>query len=127
MLSRLDDGTFLLDAKNGDSNQSFSYHLYLKQTLEQAIAADKIERYHFTLLRNLYEKTSNFLGYQKWSDLLPGDRELYLARIINFTSHSTLSNEAFADPSPQEKQTVKLLLEHLRNNYGYWQEEAPNG
>ena len=34
--------------------------------------------------------------------------------------------EAIAEPSPQEKQTVKLLLEHLRNNYSYWQEEAPN-
>ncbi|MGV2128797.1 anticodon nuclease [Agrobacterium vitis] len=127
MLTRLEDGTFGLEAKNGDSNQSFSYHLYLKQTLEQAIAADKIERYHFTLLRNLYEKTSNFLGYPQWSQLLPGDQQLYLNRIIQFTSHSTLSNDAVAEPSPQEKQTVKLLLEHLRNNYSYWQEGAPNG
>lgn len=127
MLKRLEDGTFELTEKNGDSNQSFSYHLYLKQTLEDAIAADKIERYHFTLLRNLYEKTSNFLGYPRWSELLPGDQELYLNRIIQFTSHSTLSGEAIAEPSPQEKQTVKLLLDHLRNNYSYWQEGAPNG
>lgn len=126
LLSRLDDGTFSLETKGGDSNQSFSYHLYLKQTLEQAIADDKIERYHFTLLRNLYEKTSNFLGYPQWSQLLPADQQLYLNRIIQFTSHSTLSNEAIAGPSPQEKQTVKLLLEHLRNNYSYWQEGAPN-
>lgn len=126
MLKRLEDGTFELDEKNGDSNQSFSYHLYLKQTLEEAIAADKIERFHFTLLRNLYEKTSNFLGYPRWSELLPGDQQLYLNRIIQFTSHSTLSSETIAEPSPQEKQTVKLLLEHLRNNYSYWQDEAPN-
>lgn len=126
MLKRLEDGTFELTEKNGDSNQSFSYHLHLKKTLEDAIAADKIERYHFTLLRNLYEKTSNFLGYSRWSELLPGDQQLYLNRIIQFTSHSTLSIEAIAEPSPQEKQTVKLLLDHLRNNYSYWQEEAPN-
>jgi wobble nucleotide-excising tRNase len=127
MLKRLDDGTFDLEAKNGDSNKSFSYHLYLKQTLEQAIAADKIERFHFTLLRNLYEKTSSFLGYPQWSQLLPADQKLYLNRIIQFTSHSTLSNEVIREPSPQEKQTVKLLLDHLRANYRYWQEEAPNG
>lgn len=126
MLNRLEDGTFELTEKNGDSNQSFSYHLYLKQTLEEAIAADKIERFHFTLLRNLYEKTSNFLGYPRWSELLPGDQQLYLNRIIQFTSHGTLSSEAIAEPSPQEKQTVKLLLDHLRNNYSYWQEETPN-
>lgn len=126
MLKRLEDGTAELTEKKGDSNQSFSYHLYLKKTLEEAIAADKIERYHFTLLRNLYEKTSNFLGYPRWSELLPGDQQLYLNRIIQFTSHSTLSSEAIAEPSPQEKQTVKLLLDHLRTNYSYWQEEAPN-
>ena len=127
MLKRLDDGSFELDEKSGDSNHSFSYHLYLKKTLEAAIAADKIERYHFTLLRNLYEKTSNFLGYPRWSELLPADQQLYFNRIIQFTSHSTLSSEAIAEPSPQEKQTVKFLLEHLRNNYSYWQEGAPNG
>lgn len=126
MLKRLADGGFELEPKNGDSNHSFSYHLYLKKTLEQAIAADKIERYHFTLLRNLYEKTSSFLGYPRWSELLPGDQQLYFNRIIQFTSHSTLSNEAIAEPSPQEKQTVKLLMEHLRNNYSYWQEGGPN-
>ena len=127
MLKREGDGTFELEAKNGDSNKSFSYHLYLKHTLEQAIENDQIERYHFTLLRNLYEKTSSFLGYPKWSKLLPDDQQLYLNRIIQFTSHSTLSDEAVAEPSPQEKQTVKLLLKHLRDNYSYWQEEAANG
>jgi hypothetical protein len=33
------------------------------QTIERAIADQKVERYHFTLLRNLYEKTASFLGY----------------------------------------------------------------
>ena len=127
LLKRFDDGTFSLETKRGDSNKSFSYHLYLKQTLEEAIATDQVERYHFTLLRNLYEKTSSFLGYPQWSQLLPGDQTLYFNRIIQFTSHSTLSNEAIAEPSPQEKQTVKLLLEHLRDNYSYWQQEdAPS-
>lgn len=126
MLKRFDDETFELEKTDGDSNKSFSYHLYLKKTLEEAIEADKIERYHFTLLRNLYEKTSNFLGYPRWSELLPGDQQLYLNRIIQFTNHNTLSSEAIAEPTPQEKQTVKLLLDHLRNNYSYWQEEAPN-
>lgn len=126
MLKRFDDETFELEKTDGDSNKSFSYHLYLKKTLEEAIEADKIERYHFTLLRNLYEKTSNFLGYEKWSDLLPGDQKLYLQRIINFTSHSSLSNEVIAEPTSPEKQTVKLLLEHLSKNYKYYQKEAQN-
>lgn len=124
LLERFDDGTFSLTEKHGDSNKSFSYHLHLKQTIEQAIAANKVERFHFTLLRNLYEKTASFLGHPKWSELLPDDKQLYLSRVLNFTSHSTLSNEAVAEPTPAEKATVKLLLEHLKTQHGFWQQEG---
>jgi wobble nucleotide-excising tRNase len=127
MLVRFEDGSFALTEKPGDSNKIFSYHLHLKQTIDQAIAENKVERYHFTLLRNLYEKTANFLGYQKWSELLPDNKQAYLNRIIQFTSHSTLSNEAVGEPTAQEKQTVKFLLHNLINNYGYWRQEEQHG
>ena len=127
MLDRFEDGSFALTEKPGDSNKSFSYHLHLKRTIEQAIAENKIEKYHFTLLRNLYEKTASFLGYPKWSELLPDDKQLYLSRIIDFTSHSTLSNETVAEPTQAEKATVKLLLDHLKSNYGFWHQEEQNG
>ncbi|MDF7680526.1 AAA family ATPase [Enterobacteriaceae bacterium ESL0689] len=126
MLEQCEDGTFTLSEKKGDANKRFSYHLHLKQTIEQAIADNHIERYHFMLLRNLYEKTASFLGYPKWSELLPDDKQLYLSRIINFTSHSTLSNEAVATPTPAEKATVKLLLDHLKSNCGFWQQGQKN-
>lgn len=124
MLERLEDGGFTLTEKHGDSNKSFSYHLHLLQTIEQAIAGNRVERFHFTLLRNLYEKTASFLGYPKWSELLPDDKQLYYSRIINFTSHSTLSNEAVAQPTPAEQATVKLLLDHLKNSHGFWQQQG---
>jgi len=124
LLERYDDGTFDLTVKYGDSNKSFSYHLHLLQTIEQAIAGNRVERFHFTLLRNLYEKTASFLGYPKWSELLPDDKQLYYSRIITFTSHSTLSNEAVAQPTAAESATVKLLLEHLKTNHGFWQQEG---
>ena len=123
MLERFEDGTFALTEKKGDSNTSFSYHLYLKRTIEQAIAESQVQKYHFTLLRNLYEKTASFLGYPRWSELLPDDKQAYLNRIIQFTSHSTLSNEAVAEPTEQEKQTVRFLLDHLKKTYRFWQEE----
>ena len=122
LLERSEDGLFTLVGKKGSFNQSFSYHLYLKNTLETAIKNNKIQKYHFMLLRNLYEKTANFLGYKYWGDLLSnvdGDKSAYMKRIINFSSHSTLSNEEVAEPTEQEKQTVKLLLEHLIKNYSY--------
>lgn len=125
LLERLEDGTFEMNVKYGDSNKSFSYHLHLKQTLEQAIATDQVQRYHFTLLRNLYEKTASFLGYERWSELLPDDKQTYLNRIIQFTSHSVLSNETVTEPTPQEKQTVKFLFDHLiGGKHGYRQQQG---
>lgn len=115
---------FDLEEKQGGSNKSFSYHLFLRNLLEEVESKD-IQKYHFMLLRNLYEKTANFLGYSGWSNLLPNDdaRQSYYTRIINFTSHSTLSNEIIAEPTDAEKKIVKYLLEHLINNYGFYIEE----
>ena len=122
MLDKNEDGTFEIDPKFGDSNKSFSYHLFLKQTIEEAIQAKSIQKYHFILLRNLYEKTASFLGYPEWSDLLPDDKLTYYNRIIQFTSHSTLSNEATAAPTDPEKKTLELLFNHLVGDR-YWKEE----
>lgn len=126
LLERFEDGTFDLIEKKGDSNSSFSYHLFLKHTLEQAVAEERIQKYHFTLLRNLYEKTASFLGYPRWSELLPDDKTAYFRRIVQFTSHSTLSGQTIADPTPEEKQIVRLLLTHLCDNYRFWQQEEQN-
>lgn len=124
MLESFDDGTYALTEKRGDSNKSFSYHLHIMHIIEQAIADGKVERFHFALLRNLYEKTASFLGYPKWSEILPDDKQLYYSRIINFTSHSSLSNEAVAQPTPPESATVRLLLDHLKSSHAFWQPQG---
>ncbi|MFZ7235954.1 AAA family ATPase [Avibacterium gallinarum] len=126
ILRKNDDESFELMKKRGDSNKSFSYHLYLKEILEK-IEPNEIEKYHFMLLRNLYEKVANFLGYSKWSDLLPEDsREEYYARVINFSSHSTLSVEVTGELTPAEKQIVKYLLNHLIENYNFGKPNEEN-
>lgn len=126
ILRRYEDETFELEEKKGDSNQSLSYHLFLKNTLEQAINDQNgsIQKYHFTLLRNLYEKTASFLGYPRWSALLPKEenQKKYLYRIIQFNSHSSLSYETVAEPNTTEKEDIQTLLEHLVNNYNFWKQ-----
>lgn len=127
MLIKNDDGTFDLEAKDGDSNKSFSYHLYLRDTIKHAIEHNEIAKYHFILLRNLYEKTANFLGYEKWSDLLPDeDREAYISRVMNFYSHSSLSSEQIAEPTDPEKQMVKFLFDYLIDNSKFWKQVENN-
>ncbi len=127
ILSRFDDGTFALEGKFGDSNKSFSYHLHIKNLIEQAVAENSVQRYHFALLRNLYEKTASFLGFRSWIDLLPGDKKAYANRIMHFYTHNTLSVEQIAEPTPPEKEMVARLVENL-NSFGYWQQqEMQNG
>ncbi|MDO9366279.1 MAG: anticodon nuclease [Methylotenera sp.] len=126
ILSKLDDGSFELEEKKGDSNKSFSYHLHIKNIIQTAVDQNNVQRYHFALLRNLYEKTANFLGYKGWSELLPGDKKAYASRIMNFYPHNTLSNEEIAEPTAPEKEMVGLLLRNL-NTYGYWQQVEQNG
>ncbi|WP_276668158.1 anticodon nuclease [Thalassolituus oleivorans] len=120
VLRRVDGVNFELDEKKGDSNQSFSYHLYIKHLIEQAIAEGEVQRYHFALLRNLYEKAANFLGYREWTDLLPGDKQAYALRIMHFYSHRTLSSDEVAEPTEPEKQMVNLLLNHLIDEYRFF-------
>ena len=121
MLTKNEDGKYNLDEKKGDSNTSFSYHLYLKNIISEAIVNNTIEKFHFTLLRNLYEKTSSFLGYPRWSELLPDDKELYYNRVIQFTSHSSLSTESVSEPTDREKKTVDILFKHLVTTYKFWE------
>ncbi len=129
LLERKEDGSFVLEEKRGAANKSFSYHLYLRQILEKAISEDNIQKFHFNLLRNLYEKTANFLGYEHWTKLLksvPDDRADYLKKLTNHYSHRELSFEEVAEPTDQQKQDIDILLKNLINNYGYFSQEEQN-
>ena len=130
-LQKNKDNTYDIEEKKGDSNCCFSYHLHLRKVIEDAIENNTIEKFHFMLLRNLYEKTAHFLGYQNWSDLLPQDRPddktAYYNRIIQFTSHSTLSIETRSEPAPAEKRTIEYLLKHLVTNYKFENKVQNNG
>jgi hypothetical protein len=68
-LEKLNDGTFRLVEQTNDA--PFSYHLFLFAELENAIETDSLQKYHFNFLRNLFEKTSTFLGFNNWEELLP--------------------------------------------------------
>lgn len=124
LLEKNSNGLFLLSEKKGDSNTSFSYHLHLRSILKKAINDNAIEKYHFMLLRNLYEKTAGFLGYKEWSVLLPADgKDAYYSRIINFSSHSSLANETSIYLTDAEKNIVSYLLNDLTTRYSFYQLE----
>lgn len=119
ILKKYEDGTFELQNQSNDS--PFSYHLFLRHEIEKAIETDEIHKYHFNYLRNILEKTSTFLGKEKWSDLLPKNAENrinpYETRIINIASHSAHSADETFLISENDKKVLKHLMKKINEIY----------
>lgn len=112
--------------KVGNNDTIFGYHHFIKNELKHAISNNKIERYHFTLFRNLLEKTATYLGYKKWGDLITYDgvtkekRDEYL-RKINLYSHNKNSDLESAELKEKEKEMLKKLFNNFIKEYR-WKE-----
>lgn len=116
LLKILEDGTFELVNQPHDS--PFSYHLFLKSEIKRAIDSGQLSKYHFNFLRNILEKTSIFLGHKNWGDLLPertpGERDAYLSRIINLSSHSKNANEEVFYITENDKRVLGYLMDNTK-------------
>ncbi|WP_407490602.1 AAA family ATPase [Elizabethkingia anophelis] len=125
-LEKLDDGTYSIHESKNDS--PFSYHLFLLSELEKAIQSpNDIKKFHFNFLRNILEKTSTFLGHNKWEDLLPQEsREAYYKRIINLSSHSKHHGEEISIIEENDKRVLSFLVEEVKRMYGFKSTIKPN-
>lgn len=118
-LEKINDGTFSIGELASDS--PFSYHLFLLSELEKAIQPPSdIKKFHFNFLRNILEKTSTFLGYNKWEDLLPQEsREAYYKRIINLSSHSKHNGDEISIVEENDKRVLGFLVGEIKRMYGF--------
>lgn len=115
-LSKVDQN-YELTTNPPEEDAPFAYHLMLVDELKEAIFEDRIEKYHFNLLRNLLEKTATFLGYKNWGDcviLKDEDGELeesapYVRR-INLHSHSEHSDYETRALTTQEKKVLERVF-----------------
>jgi hypothetical protein len=129
--SRLDknaDGTFVLTKL--DRKTPFSYHLLLLSEIREVIRDNQIKKYHFNFLRNILEKTTIFLGRDKWESLLPkgsdGNPDPFANRIINLSSHSAHAGEETGEVEANDKEKLEELVNFLSTEYGFWEKEASN-
>lgn len=124
-LEKLEDGSHSLEIQGNDS--PFAYHLFLKNEIENAIQTGQVKKYHFNFLRNLLEKTSIFLGYSTWGELLPKDSSSspnpYLSRIINLSSHSKFSGEEIPELTDNDRRVLQYLMQEINNTYHFNQSE----
>lgn len=121
-LEKMNDGTYFLVEQSTDS--PFSYHLFLLTELEKSIRAGEIKKYHYNFLRQILEKTSTFLGYTGWKEILPHDaQEAYYRRIINLCSHGKHSGEETSLIDDNDKKVLSFLVENLRTVYHFRDEQ----
>lgn len=112
--------------KEQQSDTIFGYHHFIIYEIKNAILNNKIERYHFTLFRNLLEKTATYLGYKNWGDLITdnglteGERIGYIRR-INLYSHNKVSDLEKLELKEQEKAMLKRLFNNFMKDYR-WKE-----
>ena len=117
-LEKLIDGTFSLVEQLKDS--PFSYHLFLLAELEKVVESGEIQKYHFNFLRNILEKTSTFLGFNNWEELLPQEsRESYYRRIINLSSHSKHNGEEISIIEENDKRVLSFLVGEVKRMYHF--------
>lgn len=117
---KLNDGTYVLE----DSKDSpFSYHVFLLDELKNVVATRNLYKYHFNLLRNVLEKTSTYLGYNHWEDLIKlyvSPEEISVAiRLINLYSHSKFSGDEMATIQEIEKDIFIKVFDQFLNKHSF--------
>lgn len=120
-LEKENDGTYKLERQSNDS--PLSYHIYLLTELQNAIDNYTMTKVHFNYLRQILEKTSTFLGYENWEQLLPNgpkdSPDAYVKRIIDFSSHDKQSSDGTYYLEEREKAILKRLVDHLITTYHF--------
>lgn len=119
-LQKLNDGSYLMT----DSKDSpFSYHVFLLEELKVVVNTRNINKYHFNVLRNILEKTSTYLGFSHWEDLIPmyvnSDEVGIAIRLINLYSHSKHSGNEMADVLETEKDIFIKIYRGLLEKHSF--------
>lgn len=118
LLTKSSNNVFSLSEQKSDS--PFAYHNLIFSELQNVIQSNDIQKYHFNLFRALLEKTANFLGYSKWSDLLDeGESKNIVVKQLNLYSHSSLSEIEASPLMDEEKEAFKQTFEDFATKF-HW-------
>ena len=84
-LNKIDEEYELKDVKN---NQLAVSHIVMLKEIKRAIQSNNLRKKDFNKFRSVLEKTSIYLGFEKWQDLFEGYKETEaFQKIVNMNSH----------------------------------------
>ncbi len=89
--------------------------------MKDAVDSDKINTYHFNMLRSIMEKTSTFFGYDDFSKCIHGvDDETLYARSLNLLSHGKYSIYEPIEMGTDNKELFKNILQAFLEKYEFY-------
>lgn len=101
----------------------FLYHVFVIQEIQKAINEDRLVNYHFTILRNLLEKTANFHGFDGFENLIvinDDDEEKTLYhRYVQIFNHGGYSLFEPTEMTEDNKVRFAEIFENFKRNYKF--------
>ena len=101
----------------------FFHHVALLKELKKAVDSEKLYTYHFNILRNLFEKTAAFHGFDNFYDCISlgetSEEEGLYNRMINLMSHGGHSIFEPREMVDDNKQLFKEILDKFLNQYNF--------
>jgi hypothetical protein len=98
----------------------FFHHVALLSELRRASESDKINTYHFNMLRSILEKTSTFFGFNDFSACIHGvEDEVLYSRALNLLSHGKYSVYEPIQMSDDNKKLFKSILQAFLDKYQF--------
>lgn len=110
----------------GDKKAIHLYHLLLLRLLQDAKIEDKLNTYHFVLLRQVLECVASFLGSGRFSYVLDklypeesDDIISFKADVINAISHNRIYTQKIALLNDDNKDLLSETLRRLIDNFHF--------
>jgi len=98
----------------------FFHHVALLSELKKAMDSNKINTYHFNMLRSILEKTSTFFGFDDFSACIRGvEDEVLYARVLNLLSHGAYSIYEPVEMGDDNKTLFKSILTAFLEKYKF--------
>ncbi len=98
----------------------FFHHVALLSELKKAAVTEKINTYHFNMLRSILEKTSTFFGSDDFSSCIKGvEDEVLFSRALNLLSHGKYSIYQPVEMNDDNKELFKRILNVFMDKYQF--------
>ncbi len=116
------DGYSLIDT----TDTPFFHHIVLVKLLHRAMESGKLYTYHFSILRNILEKTAAFHGFSNFSECIKVDSDdtdgIIHARRVNILSHGNYSLFEPIEMQEENKEHFRSVLTSFMETYKFNEE-----